>query len=93
MLVGDASGYVDALTGEGISLGLQHAEAAVSAITDGDLTAYEAQWRRIGRTPSALTHGLLLATRPQWGRRAIVPAARLVPPVFRGAVRLLGDSR
>ena len=93
VLVGDASGYVDALTGEGISLGLQHAEAAVSAITDGDLTAYEAQWRRIGRTPSALTHGLLLATRAQWGRRAIVPAARLVPPVFRGAVRLLGDSR
>src|SRR6185437_3469572 len=31
LLVGDASGYVDALTGEGISLGLAHARAAVAA--------------------------------------------------------------
>ena len=29
LLAGDASGYVDALTGEGISLGMAHARAAV----------------------------------------------------------------
>ncbi|MEI2828003.1 MAG: NAD(P)/FAD-dependent oxidoreductase [Dermatophilaceae bacterium] len=91
-LVGDASGYIDALTGEGISLGLQHAQAAVSAIADGDLAAYERQWRRIGRTPALLTHGLLLATRPRWARQAIVPAAQAAPALFRGAVRALGDG-
>ena len=92
MLVGDASGYIDALTGEGISLGVQRAQAAVAAITGGDLAAYERQWRRIGRTPALLTHGLLLATRPGWARRAIVPAAQAAPMVFRGAVRALGDG-
>jgi 2-polyprenyl-6-methoxyphenol hydroxylase-like FAD-dependent oxidoreductase len=92
LLAGDASGYIDALTGEGISLGLQHAQAAVSAIADGDLAAYERQWRRIGRTPALLTHGLLLATRPRWARQAIVPAAQAAPALFRGAVRALGDG-
>ena len=36
LLAGDASGYVDALTGEGISLGLAHARAAVVAIVADD---------------------------------------------------------
>lgn len=92
VLVGDASGYVDALTGEGVSLGLQHAQAAVTAIAGGDVAAYEQQWRRIGRMPALLTHGLLLATGPGWARRAIVPAAQAAPAIFRGAVRALGDG-
>ena len=36
LLVGDAAGYVDALTGEGIALGLAQARAAVEAIVAGD---------------------------------------------------------
>ena len=35
LLVGDAAGYVDALTGEGIALGLAQARAAVAAIAPG----------------------------------------------------------
>jgi flavin-dependent dehydrogenase len=89
LLAGDASGYVDALTGEGISLGLAHARAAVAAITAGDPESYERSWRAATRRYALLTHTLLRVTRPAWGRRLLVPAAATLPPVFRGAVNEL----
>jgi flavin-dependent dehydrogenase len=93
LLVGDASGYVDALTGEGISLGLAQARAAVDAVARDRPHAYEAAWRSATWRYAALTHGLLLATRPAWGRRAVVPAASAAPFVFRAAVAELGRTR
>ena len=51
LLAGDASGYVDALTGEGISLGLAHARAAVAAVAAGDPAVLRA--RRGARRPGA----------------------------------------
>ena len=89
LLAGDASGYVDALTGEGISLGLAHARAAVSAIRAGEPDAYERAWRAATRRYALLTHTLVQVTRPTWGRRLLVPAAAALPPVFRGAVNEL----
>lgn len=89
LLAGDASGYVDALTGEGISLGLAHARAAVSAIAAGEPDAYERAWRAATRRYALLTHTLVQVTRPSWGRRLLVPAAAALPPVFRGAVNEL----
>lgn len=86
VLVGDASGYVDALTGEGISLGLAHARAAVAAIASGDLAGYEREWRRVSRRYAVLTGALLYAAQPAWSRRAIVPSAALLPRLFRTAV-------
>ena len=89
LLAGDASGYVDALTGEGISLGLAHARAAVTAIAAGDAESYERSWRAATRRYALLTHTLVQVTRPGWGRRLLVPAATTLPPVFRGAVNEL----
>ena len=43
LLVGDAAGYVDALTGEGIALALAQAPAAVRAVIGGDLAALRAR--------------------------------------------------
>jgi flavin-dependent dehydrogenase len=88
-LVGDAAGYEDALTGEGISLAVKQARAAVAAIIDEAPTSYEAAWRRITRDYRLLTRSLVLATTPGLGRRAVVPAAGLLPGVFRGAVNTL----
>ncbi|MGB6209540.1 NAD(P)/FAD-dependent oxidoreductase, partial [Mycobacterium sp.] len=45
LLVGDAAGYEDALTGEGISLAVKHAAAAVAAIVEEAPSSYEAGWR------------------------------------------------
>jgi|SRR5579859_346096 len=58
LLIGDASGTVDAITGEGMRLGFEHAIAAVDAIISGDLRQYERKHRQIARRPSAMA-GLL----------------------------------
>jgi flavin-dependent dehydrogenase len=93
LLVGDASGYVDALTGEGISLGLAQARAAVDAVAHDRPLDYEAAWRSATWRYAALTHTLVRATRPAWGRRVVVPAASAAPFVFRAAVAELGRTR
>ncbi len=89
LLVGDAAGYVDALTGEGIALALAQASAAVAAIVDDDPARYELEWRTITRRYRMLTAGLLGATQVRPVRRALVPAARLLPRVFDAAVNSL----
>lgn len=89
LLVGDASGYVDALTGEGIALGLAQARAAVQAIASGRPQLYEASWRRITWRYRLLTAGLLSVTRVALVRRRIVPAAAALPRVFSAAVNEL----
>jgi flavin-dependent dehydrogenase len=86
LLVGDAAGYVDALTGEGIALGLGHARAAVAAIVDDDPARYESDWRRVSRRHDLLTRALLSATRLPPVRRHLVTAARGLPAVFSTAV-------
>lgn len=86
LLVGDAAGYVDALTGEGIALGLAQARAAVSAILDQQPARYEADWRRLRRRHDLLTLGLLSASRVPAVRRRIVASAHYLPKVFELAV-------
>jgi len=92
LLVGDAGGYVDALTGEGISLGIAQARAAVSAVGADRPHAYERAWRQASWRYAAMAHALVQATRPAWARQTIVPAAAALPTVFRAAVRELGRS-
>jgi flavin-dependent dehydrogenase len=92
LLVGDAGGYVDALTGEGISIGMAQARAAVSAVAADRPYAYERAWRQASWRYAAMTHALVQATRPAWARQAIVPAAAALPTVFRAVVRELGRS-
>ncbi|MGV8969618.1 MAG: NAD(P)/FAD-dependent oxidoreductase [Microbacteriaceae bacterium] len=88
LLVGDASGYVDAITGEGLRLGFDQARAAVAAIVAGAPHGYERQWVRITRDFRVLTTGLArAASGPAHG--AIVPLARALPWAFRGAVERL----
>ncbi len=89
LLVGDAAGYEDALTGEGISLAVKQAGAAVAAIVEDTPSSYEAAWRRITRDYRLLPRSLVLPPAPRVGRRVVVPAAGLLPGVFGGAVNRL----
>lgn len=93
LLVGDASGYVDALTGEGISLGIAQAGQAVRAMLADDPQDYERGWHRASWRYAAMTHGLVQVTRAGWVRRSIVPAAATLPVVFAAAVHELGRVR
>jgi flavin-dependent dehydrogenase len=86
LLLGDASGYVDAITGEGLRLGFDQARAAIASIVTG--SDYEADWRRITRRFRVSTRNLVLAaTSP--ARRAIVPVAAALPRVYGSVVESL----
>ena len=88
MLVGDASGYVDAITGEGIRVGLAQAQFAVAAALADDPAAYERDWRRVTRDFRMLTAGLVgLAASPL--RPAIVPLADSLPRLYGSVVERL----
>ncbi|WP_030902049.1 NAD(P)/FAD-dependent oxidoreductase [Streptomyces sp. NRRL F-5126] len=89
LLVGDAAGYVDALTGEGIALGLASARAAVACVRAGRPEAYERQWHALTRRHRALTAALVEVTAHPAAAHALVPAAAALPAVFTAAVRAL----
>lgn len=91
LLVGDAAGYEDALTGEGISLAVKQAAAAVRAVVDDAPQSYEREWHRVTRDYRLLTRGLVLASTPRAVRRAIVPACTLLPPLFQWGVNVLAS--
>lgn len=81
LLVGDAAGYVDALTGEGMSLALSTARLAANALLEAlegpesphqAFTRYAKARAALFRDHALLTHGLVfLARRPRLVRRAI----------------------
>lgn len=82
-LVGDASGYVDALTGEGLRVGLAQAAAALTHLDDA--AGYERAWAEVTRDYRVLTRGLVAwATSP--ARAAVVPVARWAPALYGGVV-------
>lgn len=89
LFVGDAAGYVDALTGEGLTLAVAAAGEAVRCVRAGRPQEYERAWRELSRAYRVLTSGLLWARgRPALAGRVVPLAARL-PGVFTGAVNLL----
>lgn len=86
LLVGDASGYVDAITGEGLRLGFEQARLAVAHVLGAG--QYDSEWRRVTRDFRVLTSRLVLAaTSP--ARPAIVPLARALPGLYGSVVEKL----
>jgi flavin-dependent dehydrogenase len=91
MLVGDAAGYVDALTGEGLGIAFGGAELLVECVTAHRPQDYDRRWRRMSRRYRLLTAAVLQASSMRPLRSRIVPAAAQFPGVFRGVVNLLAE--
>jgi flavin-dependent dehydrogenase len=79
LLVGDASGYIDALTGEGIAVGVACARSLVDCVRRDDPDSYEQAWSRASRRYRVMTSSLLWASRHKVVRSALVPAASRAP--------------
>jgi flavin-dependent dehydrogenase len=92
LLAGDAAGYTDALTGEGIGAALAQAEVLAACLAAGRPEEYERAWRRATRASRLLTSGVL------WGRQQpllaprIVPAAQHLPRLFTAIVNQVGHA-
>lgn len=86
-LVGDAAGYLDAITGEGLAVALHQSAAVVDAMLAGDLALYTKAHRRIGRLPDFMTSMVLALERRPGLRRRALRALAAEPALFS---RLLG---
>lgn len=83
-LVGDASGSVDAITGEGLCLLFQQAAALATALERGDLSLYQCEHRRVGRRAELMARLMLLLDRSARLRRGVIGAMAWHPPLFAG---------
>ncbi len=89
LLVGDAAGYVDAITGEGVRLGLAAAAELVACVASDRPAGYERAWRRISREYRWLSGALVQAGQYPRLRSRIVPAAAALPGAFGHALDLI----
>jgi flavin-dependent dehydrogenase len=100
-LIGDASGSVDAVTGEGLALCFRQALALASALKAEDLTEYERVHRKIHRLPHLMSRTMLLMDRSTVIRFKALETLQRRPDLFshllqihigNAPLRLLGNS-
>jgi flavin-dependent dehydrogenase len=83
-LIGDASGTVDAITGEGLCLGFRQAIALAEAMERGNLAMYEEAHRRMSARPRFMAEILLAMDERPWLRRRVLLAFAAHPDLFSG---------
>ena len=86
-LVGDASGSVDAVTGEGLCLLFQHAAALTDAFAANDLSLYAAAHRRAGGRPRLMSDLMLMIDGRARLRSLVMETLAGHPRLFAGMVR------
>lgn len=91
-LIGDASGSLDPITGEGVSVAIGQARALVRAIGTGSLDDYPAEHGRIMRLPRLLTNLLLRAEGRPAIRRRLIRFLAASPRLFSRMVDVVGRS-
>jgi flavin-dependent dehydrogenase len=96
VLIGDASGSVDPVTGEGLGLAFRQALSLGNALRRGQLRNYQVAHRRIGRMPHRMSQLILLMDRNPWLRRRALRVLAAEPALFarlvNGQVEGFGDS-
>ncbi|MGC1452905.1 MAG: NAD(P)/FAD-dependent oxidoreductase [Candidatus Sulfotelmatobacter sp.] len=87
-LIGDASGTVDAITGEGLCLAFSQAMVLADCLHTGDLSRYEREHRRLALRPLLMARLMLtLDGRPRLQRRTLQAFLKR-PEVFRRLLEL-----
>jgi menaquinone-9 beta-reductase len=81
-LIGDASGSVDAITGEGLSLSFHQALALADALDAGDLRRYQVAHDRVSRRVRIMGRLLLLLDRQANLRKRVMRAFSEHPNLF-----------
>jgi flavin-dependent dehydrogenase len=87
-LIGDSSGTVDAITGEGLCLAFSQAMVLADCLRTGDLTRYEREHRKLALRPLLMTRLMLtLDGRPRLQRRTLQVFQKR-PQIFRRLLEL-----
>jgi flavin-dependent dehydrogenase len=92
-LVGDAAGYTDAVTGEGITLALHGADALARTLAAGEpLAHYEAAWRRLTRAHRAMAALLGFGIAHPRARHTAFAAFVAAPRAFETLLRIAASE-
>jgi flavin-dependent dehydrogenase len=81
-LIGDASGSVDAITGEGLSLAFRQAQVLAESLSRGVLSFYEQQHTQLFRTSRMMARLLLVLSKNDRLRRRALHATAAQPDLF-----------
>jgi flavin-dependent dehydrogenase len=81
-LIGEASGSVDAITGEGLALAFRQALALGPALAADDLSRYATAHGRINSLPEFMSRSMLLMDRSHWLRVRSLRAFSRQPDLF-----------
>lgn len=81
-LIGDASGSVDAITGQGLCLSFRQAVALADALDTGDLQAYQRAHRRLARRLTVMARMMLLLDKHPALRRRVMRTFSKNPGIF-----------
>lgn len=81
-LLGDASGSVDAITGEGLRLGFEQALALADAMEANDLALYQAAHRRLAQPPARMGRLMLFLGSHPVLRQRVMRAFSSHPEIF-----------
>ena len=81
-LVGDASGSVDAITGEGLCLSFRQALVLSECLASSSLDRYQARHRSLARRPALMSRLMLTLEGREWFRRRVMQAFVTQPRTF-----------
>jgi len=87
-LIGDASGTVDAITGEGLGLAFRQAMALAETLKSGTLVPYERAHRRLGVRPRWMARLMLCMDRRPALQERTLSVLRKHPEIFRRLLEL-----
>jgi len=88
VLVGDASGGVDAITGEGICLGFRQAALLGDCLASGDLARYQKGHRTLMRRPALMARMMLFMARHSHLRQRTMQVFQSRPRSFAGMLAM-----
>jgi menaquinone-9 beta-reductase len=92
-LVGDASGSVDAITGEGLRLGFEQSLALAKALAEDHPQSYSVSHRRLARRPSFMADLMLSLDLSDWLQAKALRALSADPRIFAGQLAMhIGQS-
>jgi flavin-dependent dehydrogenase len=87
-VLGDASGSVDAVTGEGLLSAFRQAHALADAIAAGEPERYAVAHARMAKAPRRMARLLLLLDRYPWLERRFVATMATRPETFAALLRV-----
>jgi len=88
VLVGDASGGVDAITGEGLCLAFRQATLLGDCLAEGDLARYEKEHRELLRRPALVARMMLFMARHDYLRQRTMQVFQSSPRAFAGMLAM-----